>query len=41
MAASAEAVVDSKSGEPVVDTPVRMRVSELKSRVGRVLASAQ
>jgi hypothetical protein len=40
-AASTETVVDSKSGEPVVDTPVRMRVSELKSRVARVLTTAE
>ena len=39
--ASTETMLDSKTGEPVVDAPVRMKVSELRQRVRRVLGAAE
>jgi hypothetical protein len=40
-AASTETMIDAQTREPVVDTPVRMRVSELRDRVKSVLGAAK
>ena len=40
-AASTETMLDAKTGEPVVDAPVRMKVGELRQRVHRTLGAAQ
>jgi hypothetical protein len=40
-AASTETMLDSQSHEPVVDTPVRMTVSQLRDRVRNVLGAVK
>jgi hypothetical protein len=39
-AASTQTMLDSETREPVVDTPVRMKVSELRDRVKRAAGAA-